>query len=121
MKAYIFLVLSLCLIDTHYTAADTSTYRCKLKSNDDSLSFTMSDPRLPSPVIIGANGGNPLQKLAEVVTPDKKILIMLYEELIGGRGHLYNLILEGKNFRIAHQRWTNPDPNKGFYGICSLI
>jgi len=98
--------------------AEAHTYRCSLKSHNDSLQFTMSDPRLPRPVIIGANGGNPLKKLAEFVTPDREIIILLFEDLGAGRGHISNFIEYGSGFRVVHQRWANPDPEAGFYGKC---
>jgi hypothetical protein len=82
------------------------------------LQFTISDPRLPKPVIIGANGSNPLKKLAELVTPDGEVMILLVEELGAGGAHMNNLIDEGNGFRAVHLLWSNPDPKAGFYGKC---
>jgi hypothetical protein len=56
------------------------------------------------PVIIGANGSNPLKKIATLVTPDREILILLVEELGAGGAHLNNLIEEKDGFRAVHLR-----------------
>lgn len=98
--------------------AESHTYRCSLESYNDSLEFTISDPRLPKPVIIGANGSNPLKKIATLITPDREIMVVLVEELGSGGAHLNNLIEEANGFRAAHLRWSNPDPKAGFYGRC---
>jgi len=86
--------------------AESYTYRCSLKSYNDSLEFTISDPRLPKPVIIGANGSNPLTKIAVLVTPDREIMILLVEELGAGGAHINNLIVEANGFRAVHLRWV---------------
>lgn len=97
--------------------AELNTFRCELKSHDDSLSFTISDPMLPKPVIIGANGGNPLKKIAELVTPNREILIVLVEEFAFGE-HITNLVKQPSGFKAVHLRFSNPDPKAGFYGKC---
>jgi hypothetical protein len=114
-------VLTFLLFVPALAFAKTHTYWCDLKSHDDSLQFTISDPRLSLPVIIGANGSNPLKKLAELVTPDREIMIILVEERGGGGAHINNLIAEGNGFRAVHQRWSNPDPKGGFYGKCTPL
>lgn len=114
MRSILFFLISFPIL----ALAQTNTYRCNLKSHNDSLQFTMSDPRRPQPVIIGANGGNPLKKLAEFVTPDREVIILLFEDLGAGRGHISNFIEDGGGFRAVHQRWSNPDPKAGFYGGC---
>lgn len=115
------LLLTVMLLIPALSFAETNTYRCSLKSHNDSLQFTISDPRLPNPVIIGANGSSPLKKLAELVTPDQVVMILLIEELGAGGAHINNLIAEGNGFRAVHQRWSNPDPKAGFYGSCTPI
>ena len=93
-----------------------STYSCTLKSHDDSLSFTISDPRSPNPVIIGASGSSPLETFT-LVTPYKKSLIVLIEAFPLGQ-HITTLTKSKYGFHAVHLRWSNTDPNEGFYGNC---
>lgn len=96
---------------------ESYTFLCSLKSHDDSLEFTISDPTRPSPVIIGVNGSNPLERMA-FLTPDREHLIVLIEELAAGGAHLNNLMRDGDEYRAVHLRWGNPDPSEAFYGRC---
>lgn len=112
-------VLLFLLLTPTLALSETHSYRCSLKSYNDSLEFTISDPRLPAPVIMGANGGNPLKKVAELVTPNREVMIVLVEELRMGGAHLNNLIEEAGGFRAVHLRWSNPDPKEAFYGKCT--
>ena len=113
-------IVILALVTTH-SFAQPNTFRCSLKSHDDSIEFTISDPRLPKPVIIGANGSNPLKMVASLVTPDGETMLLLIEELGAGGAHMNNLIADGNGFRAVHLRWSNPDPKSGFYGRCRPI
>jgi hypothetical protein len=102
----------------------SEVFKCKLLSENyngavDSLDFSLSNPRLPNPVIIGANGSAPLLT-TEAPRIENAIFAFAFQEI---QGHFYIFYrytneerLEADSFRVMHLRFG--DPANRFEGLC---
>ncbi|WP_153039175.1 hypothetical protein [Microbulbifer sp. Q7] len=103
---------------------NVSVFECKLLSENymgrvDYLDFKISNPSLPNPTIIGANGSAPLEA---VDAPNSKNYeyFKAFKEV---QGHLYIFYRYKKEdrlvdnaFRVLHLRWGKEE--NAFEGLC---
>ena len=123
----VFIMAGLLLAVNSYGQLGGKVWDCHLVSENymgssDTLDFRMSDPGLPNPVIIGANGAAPLEQIT--MAPDENMLFLLaFRER---QGHVYFFFryaqepsIPGSVMRAAHWRWGNSDNE--FLGFCKPV